>query len=174
MTRKTHPLKPGEIPEGRAEFLPSPRVHAHQRILEPELEPGVTWHLGQVLDLPEDLGRQRAANVGMREEVPRPCTDLPPPLSDPCGQLCGQPWRATGLPEPHDSVGTHDKDGGRRGDGELLPRLWRHDLEPPWGDYLLISPGFIIAGHDAEEMNARVIMEFREEALQFRPDTSAC
>ena len=43
MTRIIHRHPPGEIPEGRAEFLPSLYAHALQRTLEPVLEPGVTW-----------------------------------------------------------------------------------------------------------------------------------
>ena len=43
MTRETQRPPPGEIPEGRAEFLPSLYAHALQRTLEPVLETGVTW-----------------------------------------------------------------------------------------------------------------------------------
>ena len=42
MTRKTHLPPPGEIPEGRAEFVLSLCAYAQQRTLEPVLEPGVT------------------------------------------------------------------------------------------------------------------------------------
>jgi len=42
MTRTIHQLPPGEIPEGRAEFVLSLCAYAQQRTLEPVLEPGVT------------------------------------------------------------------------------------------------------------------------------------
>jgi hypothetical protein len=42
-TRINHLLLSGEIPEGRARLPHRQSVHAHQRILEPVLEPGVTW-----------------------------------------------------------------------------------------------------------------------------------
>jgi hypothetical protein len=42
MTRIIHQHPPGEIPEGRAEFILSLCAYAPRRTLEPELEPGVT------------------------------------------------------------------------------------------------------------------------------------
>jgi len=38
MTRRNHPVLPGEIPKGQAEFVVSLCVYARQRTLEPVLE----------------------------------------------------------------------------------------------------------------------------------------